>query len=529
LLSVTVLADEKPFEGFRFCFDPGHGEYPSDKPYETRINIWVGEFIKEYLEEMGAEVLLTHTDSMNNLSLYERDQMANSFDADFFQSIHHNAIGQSNSKTNYTLVLYSKYNSGHFKDDNILMCEIQSPMIYQSLYTTSHLVYSDYDLVGFNYGVLKSIIMPGVLSEASFWDCVPEIMRLNSIRYLQVQAKTIRNAFCKFYEFPVPHSTTLYGQVTDTEGNPVENAKVYVSDGVDTLLYETDKENIGITAEDNSWWVGYVGNLYEVKNGFYFFEDLPSGKEYSIWTVREGYVGSSDTVALDDTVMTKKDMPMISLVPPTAELTYPDPEDLENLPVKKRFAVLFDKAMDTEIMEQAVSFVPDSPVRLRWFQEDKELFIYHDPFEEDTDYQLIIDGAVAVDKAGVKMDLDGDGVTGDSLIIHFHTEGGGTPVSEQEKMISQMDFNIAPNPVIENTFFFLIIPQKAIGQPGTINIYNCIGQKMKKSIEFTGENREMKMEFSCRDDSGKTFSSGIYFVEFKIGTQKVYRKMTVIK
>ena len=37
LLSFTTTYAQSDLTGMKFCIDPGHGNYPNDKPFETRI------------------------------------------------------------------------------------------------------------------------------------------------------------------------------------------------------------------------------------------------------------------------------------------------------------------------------------------------------------------------------------------------------------------------------------------------------------------------------------------------------------
>ena len=90
IIMATATYGQTDLSGLKFCLDPGHGNYPNDKPYETRINLRVANFLKNSLEEYGAWVIVTRKDSAANVSLSQREYIANSNNVDFFLSIHHN-------------------------------------------------------------------------------------------------------------------------------------------------------------------------------------------------------------------------------------------------------------------------------------------------------------------------------------------------------------------------------------------------------------------------------------------------------
>ena len=52
LLSFFLTSHAWPTDlsGLKFCLDPGHGAYPTIKPFETIINLKVGFYLKDYLE-----------------------------------------------------------------------------------------------------------------------------------------------------------------------------------------------------------------------------------------------------------------------------------------------------------------------------------------------------------------------------------------------------------------------------------------------------------------------------------------------
>ncbi len=511
--------------GIKICLDPGHGKYPQDKPYEARINIRVAKYLKNYLNDYGADVLLTHEDTTAVLGLYDRDQIANSFNADFFQSIHHNAY---NAQSNYTMVLYSKNYSGIHKDDNILMCNIMSPLIYDALYTTSYKVYADYDLVGFNYGVLKYLNMKGVLSEASFWDYYDEIMRLNSEKYLKLEAKAIFYSYLKFYNQPRPSSSTIFGQITDEFGNCMKNVKVTIYNATDTMEFITDTNNIGITDDDNNWWQSLVGFIPNdsVKNGFYFFENFPAGQAI-IKIEKEGFQSIAETVDVVDTAFTQVDFQNVrNLSPTTLTYTLSANADINNMQKGNYFIFSFTRKMSKNDTEKAIYFDPPlDSVKLKWAYAFKMLKVYPIKYQYDTDYKLIIDGSIAKDYNGNLIDPDNDGIAGDSLIINFHTITGTRINEHQESTTKQINIKVYPNPF--NNIINISINNIA-NKNIDISIYDITGRFVKSIYNGIAKDNKCNFIWNGYDNKKNKLSNGIYLLVLKINRQKTLTEKIIL-
>jgi len=104
--------------GLRVVLDPGHvGQRDPGGTWkrgptglrEAEVNLRVAQFLRQFLEAANAEVRLTRsTDESLDLpdkdDLQQRVELANSWPADLFLSIHHNA--SADARANYTAVFY---------------------------------------------------------------------------------------------------------------------------------------------------------------------------------------------------------------------------------------------------------------------------------------------------------------------------------------------------------------------------------------------------------------------------------------
>lgn len=98
-------------KGVRILLDPGHGGLAHRRGYkrgptgvrEAEMNLRVANYLRDFLESVGAVVKLTREDDSDS-SLRDRAKMASQWGADLFISLHHNAAGRKTA--NYTTVWY---------------------------------------------------------------------------------------------------------------------------------------------------------------------------------------------------------------------------------------------------------------------------------------------------------------------------------------------------------------------------------------------------------------------------------------
>lgn len=176
-ITYDELQDIQPLKNKIVAIDAGHG---GQSPYlcncegytggtygiltkqtESEVNLRVAIYTKQYLESLGAKVIMTRMDNCrisNSLDkrkeLEIRNKIAEDNHADIFISIHHNS--SSKPETNYGIVFYSK----KFKTDSKLLAQ----WIGKDLN-----IERDFKGVAQgDYLVLNNSKIPAVLVEASF-------------------------------------------------------------------------------------------------------------------------------------------------------------------------------------------------------------------------------------------------------------------------------------------------------------------------------------------------------------------------
>ena len=394
-LLLTGTAAATDLSGLKICLDPGHGAYPTIKPFETIINLKVGFYLVDYLEAAGADtVIITRTDNIQNPSLSQREYIANSNNVDWFNSLHHNAF---NGEANYTLVLYEELSSGDPQwPEAVTMSEIMADDLWHSMRTTIWYARGDRSFLGFNLGVLNDLQMPGELTEASFFDYTPETNRLRNDDYLQMEARALLTSFLDYFGADPLTTGHLSGIVIDEEtGDPV--------DGITATLWP---DSLVYVADDSS-------------NGLFFFDDLEPGS-YQVTVSKEGYNQWSDSIQVQANSFARLDFELVNEVPPTVLSTLPAAGDT-GIFVFENIQVAFSRRMDQATAEQAFTITPPAAGVFSWDASGKQVtFDPDDYLLPSTDYQITVEDS-ARDIYGHYFDGDGDGLEGGEYAFGFRT------------------------------------------------------------------------------------------------------------
>lgn len=262
LILFPLLIKPVYLSGLKYCIDPGHGGSATGAVgptglMEKDINLSQAFHLYDFLMDDGANtVIMTRTNDIN-LSLSEREIIANNHDVDYFISLHHNASGNSN--TNYSLCLYAEYSSGNPQWPGI--ADVISVIISSYNAETKQIFdiggQGDVSFLGFQLGVLNDLLMPGVLSEPSMISNPPEEKRLKNNNYLKTEAQVTLYSYLIFLNQSLPSTGTVIGIASNPEGDPLHLTTVFVESHSDTSI--TD----------------------DLGNGYYRIESVPPGS-YSL-------------------------------------------------------------------------------------------------------------------------------------------------------------------------------------------------------------------------------------------------------
>ena len=196
----------------RVFINPGHGGHDSNDRhvptwvvgvqdtvhyYESNSNLTKGLALQEILQNKGYETLLSRKTNFteDDLDLYEIVALAANSGADIFFSIHSNATGVER-RLNFPLGLYRGWNGKPAVDGSLKLSKaVMKHAAGNEIAVWTHdersngdwSFYTDWGYrVGL--GVLRYNKLPGMLSEGSFHDYLPERERLMNDSYCWLEA-----------------------------------------------------------------------------------------------------------------------------------------------------------------------------------------------------------------------------------------------------------------------------------------------------------------------------------------------------
>lgn len=312
----SVIAQD--LTGIKIYINPGHGGYDSDDrnvviaPYsqgdqngfwESVSNLDKGKYLMEMLENSGAQVAISRVTNTtaDDLPLSQIVRSANEFNSDFMLSIHSNA---GNTARSAVLMLYSGRSVGdtwvyptatpHEETSRLISTEIAKNLYSNQAtsWSSSYSVQGDktfgrVSMGGWSdgYGVLRGLTVPGVISEGSHHDYLPETYRLMNLEYKWLEAWHFFKSFATYFKKASLPKGNIAGNVKDKFLlNEANYSKI--PDTHDVLL---PVNGATVTLLPNNLTYK-VDNL---NNGFYLFKNLDPGT-YKLITTHPDY--HNDTV-----------------------------------------------------------------------------------------------------------------------------------------------------------------------------------------------------------------------------------------
>ncbi len=317
-----ILITAQDLSGVRIYINPGHGGYDSDDRnvvippfkagdpngfWESKSNLDKGIYLREMLQNAGATAFISRTTNTtaDDLPLSQIVAAANASNADFMLSIHSNAGTTANSAV---LMLFAGISDGDIhtyptptprSDESKAISTVIAQNLYSNKATnwsSSYSVQGDKTFarvaMGWSdgYGVLRGLTVPGVISEGSHHDYIPETYRLMNMEYKWLEAWHFFKSFATYFKSAqIPTgiiagtvkdkfilNNAAYNKIPSTNDIylPINGAKVTLNPG--NLVYYTDNLN----------------------NGVYLFKDLQPGT-YTMVTEHGDYHSETSTVIVN--------------------------------------------------------------------------------------------------------------------------------------------------------------------------------------------------------------------------------------
>ena len=415
------LAQVTGLDGWDLFIDPGHSQDENmgiNGYSEAKEVLQVGLHLMDIFNEQTDidTVFIARTNNNQSVSLYQRTNYANTVSASWYHSVHSDASGNTN--TNRTLLLWGQLNSGE-PDPPSGGEEMSGYMIDvltqgMRIETTgswgdcSFYTWSDYcaNSGGPYLYVNRNTNMPSELSEQGHHTNPAQNQLVMNEEYKRMLAYLLYWSILDYHQIERPVIDQLAGQIRDLESlEPINGAQVQVGQ----FQYTTD------TYE--SLFNQFTSDENELKNGFYWFENLPEDS-IEIIISADGYYSDTSIISMIDTFITFHDVELLSSQPPIVAESIPVSGDTL-FPAWNSIELIFSRPMDTLSVLGSVLLSPQANVEGFW-ENSTTLILIPDSLDVETDYILtILDEAK--DIFGHYIDGDENNQEGGNYELHFRT------------------------------------------------------------------------------------------------------------
>lgn len=404
--------------GWNICLDPGHSGVENMGIYnysEAEKNLGVGLNLRQILLSLTDidTVYMTRTDSIQNVSLSQRTDYANSIGTAWFHSIHSDA---GSASANSTLLLWGQYSNGLEKVPNggKRMSDLMIDPLTRGMRTnTSRGSIGDCSFYGCTSSgpylwVNRNTNMPSELSEAGFHTNPTQNQKNMNAEWKRLEAWTFSWSIIKYHNAARPAVRKITGIIKDAEsGLPINGAKFTI----DGKSYTTDTYQ--------SLFYRFTSDSTLLRNGFYFIENLTPGT-LSYTVTAPGYEPFNGQAAISDTFFTFVDVNLVSTIPPVLVNHIPIVND-SIYPGTDIIQLKFSRPMNKASVESNITLDPQANLTYAWTDNDRLLRINTSGLAYSTGYSLTIQGG-ATDIYNHPFDGDKNGVGGDPYTFNFRTK-----------------------------------------------------------------------------------------------------------
>lgn len=417
---------------FKLWIDPGHSGRENAGLYNyteaekvLRVGLATREFLFKYTTATEDNIQMTRDDDQDNVSLDERSDMANAWGADFFYSIHSDA--GSGANTTVTLFGGWKLNGQYIektpnggKRYGDILCPNLTSVMYQTGTRGNY-----YDRVFYNgdvethtnqypyLSVNRRTNMASLLSEGGYHTHpVQQGLNMND-SYKHLEAFGTFRSIMEYRGLERPDQVMLAGVVTNSENGQ----------GIDNCTVTVNGETV-VTDSFESLFKKYVKNDGTVHNGFFLFEDLEPGQEYTITYSAPGFTPASKTVTMQSDPqglsgdnVTWGNIELTSELPATVSNNVYNPDAVNQ---REDIVFTFSRKMDKASVEQAFSINLNGQVTLSW-DNDYTLRVNISQLIDDMTYTITIKDTAKNSQTNQALDGNNDGVAGGDYVFTFTT------------------------------------------------------------------------------------------------------------
>jgi hypothetical protein len=310
--------------------------------------------------------------------------MANTANADIFVAIHSNGF---DGTRNQPLVLFRGYDDAPVFPDAKVMAHILWNKLFEkgNCWTnTFEWVKGDWTFYpewGYKVGlgVLRTLTMPGVLSEGSYHDYIPESWRLKNPNHLHHESWAIFRALAEFENVMAEPTGIIAGTVRDKLTSP----SYYFKPG-------TKDEAMPINNAVVTLMPGNVSaTLDNLNNGFFMFDSLAPGNYQLISSGINDFF--NDTL---DAVVTAGKTTLADFLPSFDTTKVPVisafiTSTADSVPFNQDFTFVFNIPMNKSAVQASLLFDPAASVVYEWDEKSKVLKVKPEvAFASKTAYRM---------------------------------------------------------------------------------------------------------------------------------------------
>ncbi len=414
-VAASLCVNATDLKDLKIYINPGHGGYDSDDRnvtvppfasgdpegyWESNSNLSKGLSMRDLLEGFGVEVMMSRTTNTteDDRDLGEIGVEATNFGADFFFSIHSNATG-TGTRVNRPLMLYRGETSNPRFAEAVDMSATLNDQLLENRVTSwsSETPWLAGDLTFYagqwegGLGVLRQLWVPGLLSEGSYHDYIPETYRLLNDDFCWLEAYHFTKAIMEHFQTSEKYSTgVVAGTVMDDHQERTDAIYNGIFFGHDSAL-PVCGATVTLKNADGGTVETYTTD--DLFNGVYMFRAVQPGT-YTLAISHPDYEPFEQqiTVTANEVTYLNPVMARVRNTPPEVVGYSPvwsdgDEAVLCNTPVE----IEFNWDMDVESVERNFSITPAVEGDITW--EDsyyKMIFRPKRAFETNTVYTVKI-------------------------------------------------------------------------------------------------------------------------------------------
>lgn len=379
LLPSSLQGQNSDFNGIRIFVNPGHGGHDDNDRHMIATDFWEsdgnlekGLFLRQLLQDRNATVFMSRTTNYtsDDLPLSTISTMANTANADIFLAIHSNGF---DGTRNQPLMLFRGYDDAPVYPASKSLAFILWEKLFEKSNCWTHssvwvkgdwTFYPEWgDKVGL--GVLRDLTMPGVLSEGSYHDYIPEGWRLRNANHLHHESWAILRSLQQHFNVQGDPSGIIAGTVRDELNSP----PYYFRPG-------TRDENSPINGATVTLMpLNRTVTLDNLNNGFFMFDSVPPGVYQVIASGMPDHYNDTLTAFVNSGKTTLTDfLPSFDTARVPA-VTGHLPVTTDSLMFNQAFTFNFNIPMDRAAVQTALISEPAAVLNFEWDDKSKVLIV----------------------------------------------------------------------------------------------------------------------------------------------------------